>query len=134
MVSIACIKKGISKEDAKMLRRQKLVEGRYPNIYVASHLAISTDKKAQYIKNRAFDDAHYKDLVIQYLRKYGEASRQDIDALLMDKLSNVLSREQKENKIRNLLHQMSKQDRSIRNIGAGRRSIWVLNLDKKDVS
>ncbi|MFQ5651410.1 MAG: transcriptional regulator, partial [bacterium] len=125
---------GISKEDAKMLRRQKLVEGRYPNIYVASHLAISTDKKAQYIKNRAFDDAHYKDLVIQYLRKYGEASRQDIDALLMDKLSNVLSREQKENKIRNLLHQMSKQDRSIRNIGAGRRSIWVLNLDKKDVS
>lgn len=127
-------RQGISKDDAKMLRRQKLVEGRYPNIYVASHLAISTDKKAQYIKNRAFDDAHYKDLVIQYLRKYGEASRQDIDALLMDKLSNVLSREQKENKIRNLLHQMSKQDRSIRNIGAGRRSIWVLNLDKKDVS
>ena len=70
-------------------------------------------------------------MVIKYLKKYGKASRQDIDTLLMDKLSDVLSEQQKSNKVRNLLYAMSKRDRTIRNLGSGRRSQWELVLDDK---
>lgn len=121
----------IEKSEANHLRRQKLIEGRYPRLFVAAHIAAATDDKAQYIKNRAFDDAHYKKMVTEYLKKYGRASRQDINKLLMDKLSDVLSEKQKGNKVRNLLYSMSKRDRTIRNLGAGRRSQWELVLDDK---
>ncbi len=121
----------IGRDEARRLRRQKLVEGRYPRLFVAAHIASATDDKAQYIKSRAFDDAHYKKMVIEYLRKYGHASRKDIDMLLMDKLSDVLDEKQKRNKVRNLLYAMSRRDRTIRSVGSGRSSKWTLILDKK---
>ncbi|HED14642.1 MAG TPA: transcriptional regulator [Gammaproteobacteria bacterium] len=121
----------IEKAEANYLRRQQLIEGRYPRLFVAAHIAAATDDKAKYIKNRAFDDAHYKKMVIEYLKKYGKASRQDIDELLTDKLSDVLSEPQKSNKVRNLLYAMSKRDRTIRNSGPGRSSQWELVLDDK---
>lgn len=121
----------IDKDDAKRLRRQKLVEGRYPKLFVAAHIASAADDKARYIKNRAFDDAHYKQLVIEYLKKYGHASRQDIDTLLLDKLSDVLDADQKRNKVKNLLYAMSQRDKTVRSVRSGSSSRWELSLDEK---
>jgi ATP-dependent DNA helicase RecG len=102
------------------------VEGRYPNVYVTSQVAEITDDKATYIKNRAFDDDYYKKMIIAFIKKYSSANRQDIDQLLMDKLSDSLNDAQKRNKIRNLLSDMSKNDKSIKNIGSDKKSKWVL--------
>lgn len=121
----------ISKENAKALRKNRLAEGRYPNLYVAADVASATGDRARYIKNRAFDDAHYKKLILDYLNQYGHASKKEIGELLLDKLSDVLSTPQKANKIRNLLYAMSKRDCTIRNMGSGRTSCWKL-LDEKD--
>ncbi len=121
----------IDMDDARRLRRQKLVEGRFPKLFVAAHIASATDDKAQYIKNRAFDDGHYKQMVIEYLKKYGQASRQEIDTLLLDKLSDVLDTGQKQNKVKNLLQAMSAGG-SIQNAGSRRFPKWVLVLEKKD--
>ena len=85
----------VSKNEAKLLRRDKLIEGRYPILYVAAHIASATGNKAQYIKNRAFDDEHYKKLIIKYLAQYGQATRKEIENLLIDKLSDVLDDNQK---------------------------------------
>ena len=115
----------IDKRDANDLRREKLVEGRYPNLFVAAHIAATTGDMAQYIKNRAFDDDHYKKMIIQFINKYGHASREDIDQLLMEKLSDVLSETQKRNKIKNFLWTLA-QEGKIRNDGNNRRSKWVL--------
>jgi ATP-dependent DNA helicase RecG len=117
----------IDKKEADRLRRKKLVEGRYPNVYVAAHIASAADDKAQYIKNRAFDDQHYKDLILEYLRKYKQASRKEIESLLLGKLSDILSEPQKQHKVKNLLYAMSKRDGTIRSEGAGSSSKWVLN-------
>jgi ATP-dependent DNA helicase RecG len=117
----------ISKEVSKRLRKEKLIEGRYPNIYIAAQIADIKDVKTIYIKNKAFDDQYYKDLIFKYLREYKQASRNDIDNLLMDKLSNLLDYKQKRKKINNLLYAMSKKDGIIKNIGAKKKPIWVLN-------
>lgn len=108
-------KQNITDEAARLLKKEKLIEGRKPNYFVAASVAEITDNKATYIKNRAFDKIYYKDLIIKYIKKYTKASREDIDSLIMDKLSNTLSEKQKRTKIRNLLYEMSKKDNTIYN-------------------
>ncbi|HKI89406.1 MAG TPA: hypothetical protein VKA38_10280 [Draconibacterium sp.] len=54
-------------------------------------------------------------MVINFIKKYKKASRTNIDNLLMDKLSDVLTPGQKRNKIRNLLYEMSRKDGTIYN-------------------
>jgi ATP-dependent DNA helicase RecG len=65
-------------------------------------------------------------MIIKYLQQYHKASRQDIDTLLLDKLSDVLSENQKRIKVKNLLAAMSR-DGLIRNAGSRRLPRWVLN-------
>jgi len=103
------------------------VEGRYPNLFVASQIASASGEKARYIKNRAFDDEHYKRMILAFIKKYGSARREEIDDLLFEKLSDTLSFRQKKNKIKNLLYTLSKKDQSIKNTGTGRYPVWVLN-------
>ena len=91
-------KQQISREAVSRLRKEKLVEGRYPNVFVSSKIAATTGEKAQYIKNRAFDDEHYRKLILEFIAKYGSASRKDIDNLILDKLPDVLHHRQKKNK------------------------------------
>jgi ATP-dependent DNA helicase RecG len=103
-----------------------LVEGRYPNLYVSSGVAAVTEDKSLYIKHRAFDNTHYKRMIISFIKKFGAATRQDIDKLLLDKLSDALDEEQKNKKIDNLLQEMARKDRTIRNIGSRRWPEWTL--------
>jgi ATP-dependent DNA helicase RecG len=85
------------------LKRKGLVEGRRPNLYVSASVAAATETKADYIRKRAFDKQHYIKLVQEYLAKFGRARRPDIDRLLLDKISDALSQEQKRHFITNLL-------------------------------
>lgn len=122
------VQKGIplAAQDIKKLRSLKLIEGSKPKIYISAQIASLTDSKSDYIKNRAFNDEYYKDLVISYLKKYKTASRKDIDDLLLDKISSALDQQQKRNKVRNLLYGMSKKAGTIQNNGTSRNPIWVL--------
>ena len=117
----------LSKDEHTFLKSKKLVEGRYPNLFVSSQIAAITEEKAKYIKYRAFDDQHYKDMIIAFVKRYGSASRKDIDELLFKHLSPALHERQKRNKIRNLLYAMSKKDKSIENKGTSRKPKWILS-------
>jgi ATP-dependent DNA helicase RecG len=117
----------ITDEAASMLKRDKLIAGRKPNYYLEASVASATDNKAAYIKNRAFDDEHYKKMVIEFLKTFKKASREEIDKLLINKLSDVLNEKQKRNKIRNLLYAMSKKEGLIWNSSSStRHPVWVL--------
>ena len=62
--------------------------------------------KGQYIKNRSFDDEYFMKLILEYLDKFGKASRKDINGLLTGKLSDVLDDNQKRNKVDYLLKKL----------------------------
>ena len=66
-------------------------------------VAAATASKADYIRTRAQDDEFYAKLLTDYLRESGQASRAEIDKLLIEKLSDALTPEQKQRKIGNLL-------------------------------
>lgn len=116
----------ISRDAYSLLKKNRLVEGRYPNIYIASKIADITGEHSSYIKNRAFDNKYYKDLIILLLRQKGSASRQEINDLLLTKMSDALNKEQKLTKIHNLLYEMAKKDKIIKNEGTKKNSKWTL--------
>ena len=120
-------KKSISKDEYNILKKQKLVEGRYPHIYVTSQIADITGDKTSYIKYRAFDDSYYKDMILELIKEYGFASKKEIAELLKDKISDILDEKQKFNKIRNIIYVMSRKDKTIKNIGTNRNPKWILN-------
>ncbi len=107
------------------LRKAGLIEGRKPNFHVSATVAEATDSKAEYIRTRGFDDGHYKKMILEFLDKFGSASRQEIDRLLAGKLSDALNEEQKQNKISNLLTNLRRAKR-IRNSGSRKAPVWVL--------
>ncbi|HED38235.1 MAG TPA: hypothetical protein ENI76_08325 [Ignavibacteria bacterium] len=120
-------KQPITADAAKLLKKEKLIEGRKPNYFVAASVAEITDDKATYIRNRAFDKDYYKDMVIKFIKKYSTASREDIDSLILDKISDTLSQKQKRTKIRNLLYEMSKKDKTIFNASKStNKPVWKL--------
>ena len=63
-------------------------------------------EKAQYVKNKGFDESYYQNLVVGYLGKFKKASKDDIRLLLFDKLPDAMGEKQKENKVRNILYSM----------------------------
>ena len=87
-------------------------------------MAAITDKRPEYIKLRGFKDDHYKKLILEYIGKYGSASRSDIDRLILDILPDILDENQKKNKVRNIVYDMSKRNKTIDNKGSRRIPIW----------
>jgi ATP-dependent DNA helicase RecG len=107
------------------LRRAGLIEGRKPNVHVSAVVAQATSSKAEYILTRAQDNAFYAKLILDYLVKFGEASRQELDKLLWKKLSDALDDEQKSKKVANLLANLSRSKR-IHNAGSRKVPVWRL--------
>ena len=99
----------ITDSAASLLKKEKLLEGRKPNYFVAASVAAATDDKAAYIKNKAFDDEHYKKMIVAFLEKFGEGTRQDFESLIIPKLSDVLIDSQKRDKVKNLLQALKKE-------------------------
>jgi len=117
-------KQDLIEEEIFHLREKGLVEGRKPNFHISAIVAEKTDQRADYIKNRGLKDEHYKDLVLEFIGKYGSASKEEIDKLLLDILPKILDTKQKGNKVRNLVYAMSKRDKTIKNLGTKRKPIW----------
>jgi len=96
----------ISNEEFKYLKKFNFVEGRKNNIYLSFKVIEPTNNdelKLEYITNRSFDDAHFKEMIVGYLKKMGKTKRKTIDSLIIPKLSSVLTDSQKKNKVTNLL-------------------------------
>ncbi|MDD2212873.1 MAG: ATP-binding protein [Desulfitobacteriaceae bacterium] len=122
--------KKISGEESRYLRKMRLIEGKMPGIYLSSSVATMIDEKEQYIRNRAFDDKYYKDLIIGYLNEFGKAKKKDIMKLLFIKLPDALNEKQKEYKVRNLLSSMKAVGIIETDSDNNRLANWV--LVKKD--
>lgn len=114
----------IHPDEHRRLKAAKLVEGRYPNLIVATQVAAVTGEKAKHIRDGGLDNRYYRDLIIELIGKHQPVSREVINELLLDKLPEVLNQDQKMDKIHNLVSSLS--GTRIRNIGSRRTPKWVL--------
>ena len=107
------------------LKRMRLIEGRKPNYHVSAAVAAVTAHKAEYIRTRAQDDEFYAKLLTDYLRKFGQADRAEINKLLLDKFSDALTNEQKYQKVSTLLTKLRRR-KLIVNTGSDTAPCWQL--------
>lgn len=122
----------ISKDEISFLRKNKLVEGRSNNLIISLKVSSLTDNKTTYIKNKGFDDKYYKDLIIEYLSNYREASKNEIKELLWNKLPDILTDSQKNTKISSLLTSLRKNNIIKTNSTNKQLSKWILVNNKND--
>jgi ATP-dependent DNA helicase RecG len=108
------------------LRKAGLIEGRKPNFHVSATVAEATGSKAEYIRTRAQGDAHYGKLVMDYLEKFGGATRQEVDDLLLPLLHGSLTEAQKANKISYLLTKMRRGGQIV-NTGSDKSPHWEIS-------
>lgn len=99
----------LEKPDLALLRKNGLIEGRKPNLHISSSVAKQANLQKDYIEMRGLDDKYYQSLVVEYLKRFKQAKRSDIEELLLDKLPKILDEEQKQHKIKNLLQKLRKQ-------------------------
>lgn len=121
-------KRSLSDTEVKYLKAKGYIEGRKPNYLITAHVikpTLDKELKAQYIRQRGFDDEHYKKMILEYLRKYGSATRKDVDELLLSKLPDVLNEKQKQNKVMNILSDLRRQGQ-VKNVGSKTQSKWML--------
>jgi len=115
----------LTDDSISLLRAKGLIEGRKPNVYLSAKIvdaAKHVDLKSSYIKNKSFDDKYFKKLIVDYIAKFGKANRNEIEILLADKLSEVLTPKQKTSKIANLLTSLRKHGI----IKLGHNKYWYL--------
>lgn len=125
---IDCVQKGIRIDQGavKHLRKLKVIEGKVPNLFLSASISETIGEKDQYVKNKAFDDQYYKDLIVKFLEQYKSAKKKDIKELLWDKLPEVMEDKQKEDKIRNLLSSMRRKGIIVTDSTNQQKSSWVL--------
>lgn len=116
------IQKGraISKEEAASLKRLRLIEGRFPRVFVSGKIAAATGGQAQHIRKRGFDNRYYRDLLLELIREHGPIGPEVITELFMDKLPESMTVTQKRDKVRNLTFELAHRRKLIENVGASR--------------
>ena len=112
----------ISAEEAKTLRSKGLIEGKRPNVYISSDVAVTMDQKTDYMKLKGADDAFCRKMILEYLARYHRGTRKDFDNMLIEKLPDVLDRTQKENRVKNMLQALKREGK----IQVGPRKTWIL--------
>lgn len=115
----------ISQDDHQRLKQEGLVEGRYPNLLVAGPISRAVGEAGRHIRDRGFDNRYYLDLILELVEAHGPVSRNWINDVLMPKLPDRLSEEQKYIKINNLIQELRRSGRIV-NLGGTRNSSWVL--------
>lgn len=114
----------IDRDEHRRLKSAGLVEGRYPNVIVASAVARAAGEAGRHIRERGFDKRYYLDLILALVREHQPVDRKDVDQLLLTKLPDRLSQEQKLRKVHNLLQEL-RRSRLIDNRGSRSKPQWV---------
>lgn len=114
----------IGRDEHRRLKSAGLVEGRYPNLIVAGAVARVAGEAGRHIRERGFDKRYYLDLILALVREHQPVDRKDVNQLLLTKLPDRLSQEQKLRKIHNLLQELRRSG-AIDNRGSRSRPQWV---------
>lgn len=122
----------IREDMARRLRNNKMIEGRRPNIQVSAKIAAASGGKAKYIHDRARRGVFFETMITDFLNKFGEGTRSEIDELLLNKLNNSMTRDKKARKISQLLTKM-RTEGIIVNVGSRKSSLWRLAKDTKEI-
>lgn len=99
----------IERDAAKHLKANFLVEGRYPNLFVAGPITKSTGKAGgAHTLGRGLGRRHYLATVLALIGEQGPIKRKDIDRAIGPMLPSHLSETEKQRRVSSLLQELRK--------------------------
>ena len=101
--------KPISDNAIKKLRKEGLIEGRKPHLYVSKQIAKATNTQVEYTLKKGFNDEECKEWIMKALNDHKVLSRKQINELLWNKLPVDYTDTQRVNKIGNLIMKLKRQ-------------------------
>ena len=101
--------KPISDNAIKKLRKEGLIEGRKPHLYVSKQIAKATNTQVEYTLKKGFNDAECQEWILKALKDHKVLSRKQINELLRNKLPVDYTDTQRVNKIGNLIMKLKRQ-------------------------
>ena len=101
--------KPISDNAIKKLRKEGLIEGRKPHLYVSKQIAKATNTQVEYTLKKGFNDAECQEWIMKALNDHKVLSRKQINELLWNKLPVDYTDTQRVNKIGNLIMKLKRQ-------------------------
>ena len=97
-------------------------------------MARATGEAGRHIRERGFDKQYYLDLILALVRQHQPVDRKDVDQLLLTKLPERLSQEQKLRRVHNLLQELRRAG-LIDNRGSRPKPQWVVvTPNQRDVA
>lgn len=121
----------INRDDHRRLKSARLVEGRYPNLIVASAVAKAAGEAGRHIRERGFDKRYYVDLILALVQEHQPVARRDVDQVLIPKLPDRLTEEQKRRKVHNLLQELRRAG-ELDNCGTRNQPRWIIRDSKRE--
>jgi ATP-dependent DNA helicase RecG len=115
----------ITDDAARILKKEKLIEGRKPNYFIGIKIAQETGQKAIYSKNKAFHQEYYLDLILKAIKEHKSLNRKEIDELLWDTLPVWMDDKQRKIKVNNLIAKLRKNGKIV-NQGSDTNPSWIL--------
>lgn len=116
----------ITKEQCTFLKKENLIEGRYPRIFVSAKIAKIIESSVNYMENKGLDNTYYKDYILDYLNNFDGSSRQDINNLIYSKLPTGLTEEEKDKRVKYLLTDLRRKSLIV-NKGSLTKPKWYIN-------
>ena len=101
--------KPINDNAIKKLRKEGLIEGRKPHLYVSKQVAKATNTQVEYTLRKGFNDAECQEWILKALKDHKVLSRKQINELLWNKLPVDYTDTQRVNKIGNLIMKLKRQ-------------------------
>lgn len=120
-------------EQIKRLRATNLVSGRGNKIFISAQVADATNTRPEYTRNKGLDDHYYKTLILQHIKQFKSVSALEIRTLLLGKLPDSLTLDQKQIKVKNLLAALRAHGldgTKIAATGVGKGTRWEILNDK----
>lgn len=118
----------LEKEQIAHLRKLGVVEGRASSLYLSAKSSQAIDERAKYIKNKGLNETFYRNLILDFLEKWGEGTRRNFDDLLLEKLPDAMTEQQKKAKVGNLLTALRKANR----IYSDDQRVWHLRREESN--
>lgn len=99
----------LTTQQIQHLRKKGFVEGHKSHLHISKQIAATTGQEVEYLLARGVDDVFLKQMILDHLQNFSQASRAELDRLLISKLPSTCTFEQKKVKIKNMLASLRKQ-------------------------
>jgi ATP-dependent DNA helicase RecG len=128
------IQKGRGEEvdinDAKKLKKEKLIEGKRPQYFLSKKVAEILDQKADYINKKGSSNDEIAQKILKLLKEFPRGcNRREIDQVCYHMISTLKNDKQKDKMIQNILTKLKKKEMIEKINGATRGVVWKIKRE-----